>query len=169
MRVSLINDHSSFVKSPFLIYLKAHVGLLPFHFLKMGDIYLDNDNIVNNPSVREEACLIRPNNGGDERLHPVKNDFGHQFIAIIAKHSGPIVFEMGCIGEFKGKTQEGGIHVFRHLATGKHLLTKRGGPIPNLLQEFLVEHGVETIWSRSFKGLEGFQSNVNFSVFKGGI
>lgn len=72
------------IKGFLQVYLQDHISFLAFHFPKVKNELLDNDDIVSGASIREKDRLTRTNSVGGLGLNFAFYNFSDNFVSSIA-------------------------------------------------------------------------------------
>ncbi|KAF3629417.1 hypothetical protein FXO38_27699 [Capsicum annuum] len=161
-RVSFIKDHSS-LSSFFKVNLKDHTGLVPLHFPEVSDILLNYDSLVRSPSIGKETSLGGADDVLKDGFYSIGNDLGDNLVTSVTESNGSKVFQVGGIPTFWNLANKSGVVFSRHDVFVKDVLAESYGLLANVIPELLVKEGVKPIRSRSFHGLERFDSQKDFN------
>lgn len=113
--------------------------MIPSHFLKRSDVFLDNNGLVSCPSVREEACLGWATNMLEYRLDFIHNNFCDSFIGGVAEANGPEVPEVLGIPTLRDEAKKGVVMFSGHDRSRKYIFAEGGDLTADIRPELLVE------------------------------
>lgn len=166
-----------FVKGFFQVDLKDHTGLVLSYSLEMSDVFLKNDGLVIFPPIRKKAFLSWSNNGLEERLDSINNDFSNNFVGGVAEANWYKILEDLGIPTFWYEAEQflcsAGILEVEKTSLQKEMslyfFTKGDDLRAYIRPKFLIEHGVHPIWPWGLKGFERFDSQEDLRISQSGL
>lgn len=148
--ISFMNDHSSLLKAFFKVNLEDHIGILNFHSSKISYILLDDDGMIKEPPVSQEASLSGAYDGLEKGLDSINNDLCYKLVTGVAQANRSVISQARGISTLWNEAEESIVIVSQNGARREDFSIEGDSFWTNISPNFLKEEMVEAVRSRGF-------------------